>query len=79
MSEGARDLISRLLKKDPRVRIALTDIPKHPWILHHTAHLQQQHLLQQAQAAAAVSTHSASASAASSSSRPPLAPAVRAS
>lgn len=40
MSEGAKDLISRLLKKDPRVRIALADVPAHPWIRHHTAHLQ---------------------------------------
>ncbi len=41
MSEGAKDLISRLLKKDPRVRISLTEIPQHPWIVHHTLHLPQ--------------------------------------
>jgi|EP00624_Nannochloropsis_granulata_P006541 serine/threonine protein kinase len=37
MSEGARDLISRLLKKDPRVRISLTEISQHPWIVQQTA------------------------------------------
>lgn len=40
VSEGARDLISRLLKKDPKVRISLQDIAKHPWIVSHTSHLQ---------------------------------------
>lgn len=40
VSEGARDLISRLLKKDPKVRISLQDIAKHPWIVSLTGHLQ---------------------------------------
>ena len=36
VSPGARDLISRLLKKDQSARMKLLDIPKHPWIIQHT-------------------------------------------
>jgi len=32
----ARDLISKLLKKDPRKRMQLTSVANHPWILRHT-------------------------------------------
>ena len=72
MSEVARDLIARLLKKDPKGRIALVDIPKHPWILHHTAHLQQRQQQQQQQQAATAAVPAQSA-------RPPLPPAIRSS
>lgn len=77
MSEGAKDLISRLLKKDPRVRIALTDVPAHPWIRHHTAHLQQAAAAQppttMTTATATTTTVPASAT------RPPLPPSIRSS
>jgi hypothetical protein len=43
ISEGAKDLISRLLKKDPNTRISLTTIPSHPWVIKHTAHLRAKH------------------------------------
>ena len=33
VSEDAKDLISRLLVKDPKRRMALKDIPKHPWVV----------------------------------------------
>lgn len=33
LSEDAKDLISRLLKKDPKKRMALVHIPSHPFIL----------------------------------------------
>uniref|UniRef100_A0A7S2LSH2 Aurora kinase n=1 Tax=Leptocylindrus danicus TaxID=163516 RepID=A0A7S2LSH2_9STRA len=33
MTEDAKDLISKLLQKDPRKRMALDSIPNHPWIL----------------------------------------------
>lgn len=36
VSEGAQDLISRLLKKDPRVRMSLVEISQHPWIVEQT-------------------------------------------
>ena len=32
VSEGAKDLIRKLLVKDPNQRMALADVPKHPWI-----------------------------------------------
>lgn len=32
VSEDAKDLIRRLLVKDPNQRMALRDIPKHPWV-----------------------------------------------
>jgi len=32
----ARDLISRLLVKDPSARLALSDVENHPWIRMHT-------------------------------------------
>jgi len=32
MSEGARDLISSLLQKDPTKRLSLEQVPQHPWI-----------------------------------------------
>eukprot|EP00616_Rhizochromulina_sp_CCMP1243_P001428 CAMPEP_0118972094 /NCGR_PEP_ID=MMETSP1173-20130426/8519_1 /TAXON_ID=1034831 /ORGANISM="Rhizochromulina marina cf, Strain CCMP1243" /LENGTH=299 /DNA_ID=CAMNT_0006921611 /DNA_START=21 /DNA_END=920 /DNA_ORIENTATION=- len=35
MSEEARDLVARLLVKDPARRMALKDIKSHPWILKH--------------------------------------------
>lgn len=35
VSPGARDLIGRLLVKDQSKRMKLSDVPKHPWILHH--------------------------------------------
>lgn len=31
----ARDLISKLLKKDPKARMPLDQIPEHPWIIRH--------------------------------------------
>ena len=34
-SSEARDLITKLLVKDPQKRISLSDIPNHPWILKH--------------------------------------------
>ena len=74
MSEGAKDLISRLLKKDPRVRIALTDVPAHPWIRHHTAHLQQA-----AAAQPSTATTTATATVPASATRPPLPPSIRSS
>lgn len=36
VSPGARDLISKLLVKEQSKRMRLLDIPKHPWIAHHT-------------------------------------------
>lgn len=33
MTEDAKDLITKLLQKDPRKRMALDSIPSHPWIL----------------------------------------------
>jgi len=33
MSEDAEDLIRKILVKDPRKRISLSSIPKHPWVL----------------------------------------------
>ena len=33
VSAGARDLINKLLVKDPRLRISLKDVVKHPWVL----------------------------------------------
>jgi len=36
VSPGARDLISRLLVKDTSKRMKLTDLPRHPWIMHYT-------------------------------------------
>ncbi|KAH8825384.1 kinase-like protein [Flagelloscypha sp. PMI_526] len=33
MSEDAKDLISQLLRRDPRERIELTEVRKHPWIV----------------------------------------------
>lgn len=33
VSEGAKDLIRKLLVKDPNQRMALADVPKHPWIV----------------------------------------------
>mmetsp|Transcript_9246 Transcript_9246/g.13927 ORF Transcript_9246/g.13927 Transcript_9246/m.13927 type:complete len:316 (-) Transcript_9246:69-1016(-) len=37
VSDGARDLISRLLVKDCTRRMQLKDIANHPWILEHTS------------------------------------------
>ena len=42
VSPGARDLISRLLVKDQSRRMRLTDLPKHPWILHHMNQMRAQ-------------------------------------
>jgi aurora kinase len=36
VSEDARDLIRKLLIKEPTNRMELQDIPKHPWVLRHT-------------------------------------------
>merc|ERR1739838_1267204 len=33
VSEGARDLVTKLLRKDPERRIDLADVLKHPWIV----------------------------------------------
>jgi len=33
ISEGARDLIRKLLVKDPKKRLHLSQLPEHPWIL----------------------------------------------
>jgi len=35
VSEGARDLISRLLVKNPADRMDLGEVPNHPWISHY--------------------------------------------
>lgn len=37
LSEDAKDLIYKLLQKDPRKRMALDQIPKHPWIIRNCA------------------------------------------
>lgn len=79
MSEGAKDLISRLLKKDPRVRIALADVPAHPWIRHHTAHLQQQVSAPAVQPPAVATATTTTGTAPASAARPPLPPAIRSS
>ncbi|CAG5135920.1 unnamed protein product [Candidula unifasciata] len=39
VSEGARDLISKLLRHDPRARLPLESVLKHPWILKYTQEL----------------------------------------
>jgi len=36
VSAGARDLITRLLAKDPRNRLTLTEVAKHPWVVRKT-------------------------------------------
>ena len=33
LSEDAKDLLSKLLLKDPSQRIPLEDVPQHPWVL----------------------------------------------
>ncbi|XP_067935335.1 aurora kinase B-like [Watersipora subatra] len=35
VKEGARDLISKLLRHDPRSRFSVTDVKTHPWVLQH--------------------------------------------
>lgn len=35
VSPAARDLLVKILRKEPRERIALTDLLAHPWIRHH--------------------------------------------
>jgi len=37
VSEGARDIITQLLRKDPNQRISLDKCLEHPWILEHNA------------------------------------------
>ena len=37
VSQGARDLINKLLVKDPAKRLALTEVEHDPWIRKHTA------------------------------------------
>lgn len=37
ISSGARDFISRLLKKEPAERMSVDNVLNHPWILQHTA------------------------------------------
>ena len=41
LSEDAKDLIFKLLQKDPRKRMALDMIPNHPWILRNARQLQK--------------------------------------
>ncbi|CAM9566963.1 unnamed protein product, partial [Ectocarpus fasciculatus] len=36
VSQGAQNLISRLLVKDQSKRMKLSDVPNHPWIIQHT-------------------------------------------
>jgi len=35
VTEGARDFVTKLLRKDPNLRISLDECLAHPWILHH--------------------------------------------
>lgn len=35
VSDGARDLVLKLLQKAPSDRLALKDVRRHPWILEH--------------------------------------------
>jgi len=42
MSDGARDLILKLLVKEPTKRIRLYQVPQHPWIIKHTTDTPQQ-------------------------------------
>jgi serine/threonine protein kinase len=37
VSPGARDLIVKLLQKDPTKRIPLRQVPSHPWVLKYQA------------------------------------------
>lgn len=37
VSAEARDLISKLLVKDPSLRMALLDVATHPWIVRHVS------------------------------------------
>ena len=37
VSEGAADLLRRLLRKNPAERLALDRVPLHPWIVKNTA------------------------------------------
>mmetsp|Transcript_1463 Transcript_1463/g.2790 ORF Transcript_1463/g.2790 Transcript_1463/m.2790 type:complete len:310 (-) Transcript_1463:304-1233(-) len=37
VTNGARDLIARLLVKDTTRRLKLSEVPNHPWIIQHTA------------------------------------------
>ncbi|GMI16618.1 hypothetical protein TrLO_g15637 [Triparma laevis f. longispina] len=41
LSEDAKDLIFKLLQKDPRKRMALDMIPNHPWILRNARQMQK--------------------------------------
>ena len=41
LSEDAKDLIFKLLQKDPRKRMALDIVPNHPWILRNARGLQK--------------------------------------
>ena len=36
VSAGARDLITRLLAKDPKTRLSLSEVERHPWIVRKT-------------------------------------------
>ena len=37
VSEGARDFVTKLLRKEPSQRISLEECVEHPWILEHNA------------------------------------------
>jgi serine/threonine protein kinase len=37
MFSGAKDLVSRLLKKNPELRMPLHEVKEHPWIKAHLA------------------------------------------
>lgn len=37
MSAEARDFVARLLRKDPRARMPLSQVASHPWVVKNTA------------------------------------------
>jgi len=37
VSEGARDFVTKLLRKEPSQRISLDECLEHPWIVEHNA------------------------------------------
>ncbi|GFO26191.1 Aurora kinase a-a [Plakobranchus ocellatus] len=36
ISAGAKDLISKLLRHDPKARLPLTEVLQHPWVVENT-------------------------------------------
>ena len=36
VSDGGKDLISKILKNDPNLRLPLDGIKKHPWVVQYT-------------------------------------------